>query len=229
MRRRRRVRNLIAFIVASREPSTQFFSWTQKSAKKAGLPVQLFSKIRTYMDSMVRVTLAFVVCCAASRSAQGQVVLQLSAGRFNAYEPIQVTVINQQSQPISVCVSQQWIPKPNDHVGVATTPLLFQRQNGRKWVTALNGVDIGPLLRFPVAIGPHNSQEFQFQANGNGKARFVLYYWKGENSNVCGNPSGRKRAVSPTFTLIPRQEQAAPRRGKRAPEQACVATQPHTS
>jgi hypothetical protein len=135
------------------------------------------------------------------------VILRLKSRHFNAYQPIKVTVTNQQSRPISVCVSQQWFPKPNEDVGVATTPLLLQVGDGGKWVTVLNGVDLGPPLRYPLTIESHKSQEFQLQTNGSGKARFVLYYWNGDTVTACDSPSGRKKATSPTFTLAAHEQQ----------------------
>ena len=153
------------------------------------------------MKHLIRKTIAVVVLC-ASVAVQAQVKLRLSSERFTAYEPIKIMVVNEGSQPISVCVSQQWIPKPNDDVGVATTPFIFQGQNGRKWVTVLNGVDVGPRLRYALTIDAHKSQEFQFQANGRGKARFILHYVTGDNGSVCEQRRARKTATSPTFTLL---------------------------
>lgn len=151
--------------------------------------------------SRVAAVRIFFLLFAMLFSARGQVVLHLNSLHFNAYEPIKVTVINRQSRPISVCVSQQWVPKPNDDVGVATTPLLLQTQNGGKWITVLNGVDVGPPLNYPLTIEPRKSQEFQLQARSSGNARFLLHYWNGEDASACDNPSGRKKAISPTFTL----------------------------
>jgi hypothetical protein len=138
---------------------------------------------------------------AAPLSVHGQVDLRLNSLHFNAYDPIKITVLNRQSRPISVCVSWRWIPEPDDHVGIAVTPFLLQSQYGGKWVTALNGVDVGPPLRLTVTIEPRRSQEFQLQMNGSGKARVVLYYWKEDNIKACDSPSGRKKTTSPTFTL----------------------------
>src|SRR6185437_4700881 len=114
------------------------------------------------MKRLIRNTISVVVLC-ASVAVQAQVKLRLNSERFTAYQPIKITIVNDGSQPISVCVSQHWIPKPNDDVGVATTPFIFQGQNGRKWVTVLDGVDVGPPLRYALTIDSHKSQEFQFQ------------------------------------------------------------------
>src|SRR2546423_3789655 len=148
-----------------------------------------------------RIAIAFVFFSATSVGVRSQVVLKVNSLHFNAYVPIKITVINRESRAISVCVSQQWIPKPNDDVGVATTPLLMQVQSNRKWLSVLNGVDVGPPLRYPLTIEPRKSQEFQLQTKGNGKARFVLYYWIGSDINACDGPSGKKTVMSPTFTL----------------------------
>lgn len=142
-----------------------------------------------------------------SLSAHGQVVLQLNSRHFDACEPIKVTIINRQARPISVCIAQQWIPKLKEDIAVATTPLFFQEQYGRKWVTVLNGVDVGSPLHYDLTIQPHTSQEFQLQANGRGKARFILRYWNGGDIRACDNPSGRKKAISPTFTLTADEHQ----------------------
>ena len=154
-----------------------------------------------------RIAIAFVFFGAMSVSARSQVVLHLNSLHFNAYEPIKVTAINRGSRTISVCVSQQWISKPNDDVGVATTPLLLQGQRDGKWVTVLNGVDVGHPLRYPLTIEPRKAEKYQLQTSGSGKARFVLYYWIGDDINACDSPSGHKKAVSPTFTLAARQQQ----------------------
>jgi hypothetical protein len=156
---------------------------------------------------LIRNAFVFGFSCAISVFAQGQVFLQLNSRHFDAYEPIRVTIINQQARPISACVSEQWIPKPNDDIGVARTPLILQGKNGRQWATVLNGVDVGPPLHYVLTIQPHKSEEFQFQARGRGKARFVLRYWNGSDISVCDNPGGRKKAISPTFTLTTDEHQ----------------------
>ena len=148
-----------------------------------------------------RIPVAFVLFSTISLSVHAQVVLQLNALHFKAYDPINVAIINRQSRAISVCVSEQWIPKPNGDVGVAATPLLLQGQRNGKWVTVLNGVDVGPPMLAQLTIEPHQSKEFQFQTKGNGKARFVLYYWIGDKTDPCHTSRRGKKAVSPTFTL----------------------------
>ena len=158
------------------------------------------------MKPLIRHAVVFTFSLALSLSAKSQVVVKLNSRRFNDYDPIKVTILNRQSHSISVCVSEEWIPKPHEDVGVASTPFLMQAQNGRKWVTVLNGVDLGPPLRYEVVIEPGNTAEFQTQTKGRWKRRFILYYWDGDDISACGNPSGRKKAISPTFRVATRQD-----------------------
>jgi hypothetical protein len=136
-----------------------------------------------------------------------QVILRLNSLHSNSYDPIKVTVINQESRTISACMSEEWIQKPNDDVGVAMTPFVTQVKSGRKWRTLLNGVDVGGPLRSSITIEPRHSEEFQLQMKGNSRARLVLYYWIGGNISACDNPRGRKVAMSATFTLAAHEEQ----------------------
>ena len=157
------------------------------------------------MRHLVGIAAALLVLCATA--AQAQVALRLNSDHFNPYEPIKITVVNQTAHAVSMCVSQHWIPESNGDVAIATTPFILQGQNGRKWVTILDGVDVGPAVRYPLTIEAHKSQDFQMQTQGSGKARFVLFYWKKDNGSVCGDLRGSKRAVSPTFHLVASQPQ----------------------
>ena len=105
--------------------------------------LQLAVSCYTVVKPLIRNAVVLTFFFGMSVSARGQVVLKLNSRRFNDYAPIKVTLLNTQSQSISMCVSQQWILKPRDDVGVANTPLIMQVQSGRKWVTVLNGVDLG--------------------------------------------------------------------------------------
>ena len=152
------------------------------------------------MRTTIRITYALLLLSLLSLSARGQVILRLNSDHFSTYDPIEVTIVNHQSKPISVCIGEQWNDKANGDIEVTRTPLLFQVQNGRQWVTVLNGVDLSP-MSYPLTIDPRESQLFHLQTNEKGKGRFVLSYWDGDNSLVCNNPVGGKKSISRTFTV----------------------------
>jgi len=145
--------------------------------------------------------LLFLLCALCMR-CHSQVVIELPADHFKAYDQIDVRIKNHTKNAITVCVEFGQLSFSSDGQSHGTpTPVYVERRTGTKWQVLLNGPYVGS-SRQPVSLEAGKSSLFPFRLSDAGEMRLILKYSIGKDDQVCDVSKQRKTVRSRVFRII---------------------------
>jgi hypothetical protein len=135
--------------------------------------------------------LALLIAAACDVTAIAQVKVTLPSTHFSSEERIEARIVNSGRDALSFCVEVGQWSMHDGKVEATPTPFLVEKWTGKKW-----GILIGPDVgRMPVPQSLDSGAElvFPFRLGEKGRARLLLYYFRGDRKDVCDESAKRRK------------------------------------
>lgn len=146
--------------------------------------------------------LVLLIAAVSDTMAVAQVKVTLPSTHFSAEEKIEARIANTSGETISFCVDAGLWSMHGGRPEATPSPFVVEKWTGNKWGILL-GPDIGS-MPLPQSLDSGADIIFPFRLSDAGKARFLLYYWRGDRKDACNvSAKGRKKARSPVFSVGP--------------------------